>query len=210
MTVSRKQSSKRSQPVKRLQTEKEIEWIEIPVFIHGMNPSKYPGTGEQEYRKLLDRVNNALKLSNKGGFSKDPIFITWGRPTPQSEENDQYLAEVERKIEAYVKTSMGNAYAGPFGLYGVVRDMLFFGITDVSYYLSADGELALRSHVFNFIGQEIRKLDKGAKRCFSITIFGHSAGSVIAHDMLFHLLMIRITPATTKGIRLLKWKNFAK
>jgi hypothetical protein len=50
MTVSRKQSSKRSQPVKRLQTKKEIDWIEIPVFIHGMNPSKYPGTGEQEYR----------------------------------------------------------------------------------------------------------------------------------------------------------------
>jgi len=82
---------------------------------------------------------------------------------------------------------MGNAYAGPFGLYGVVCDLLFFGITDVSYYLSADGEQALRSHVFNFIGQEIRRLDKGAKRCFSITIFGHSAGSVIAHDMLFHL-----------------------
>lgn len=188
MTASHKPSSNASRPIKRLKkTEKEIDWIEIPVFIHGMNPSKYPGTGEQEYRKLLDRVNNALKLSNKGGFSKESIFITWGRRTPQSGENDQYLAEVERIIESRVRKSMGSAYAGPFGLYGIARDLLFFGIADVFYYLSEDGEQALRNHVFNFIGQEIRKLDKDAKCHFSITIFGHSAGSIISHDMLFHL-----------------------
>ncbi len=187
MVASHKKPSKISRPVKRLQTKKEIEWIELPVFIHGMTPSKYPGTGDKEYRQLLGRVNNALKLSNKGGFPKESIFITWGRPTPQSEQSDQYLAEVERKIDSRVKKSMGNAYAGPFGLYGVARDILFFGISDVSYYLSADGEQALRSHIFNYIGQEISKLDKSADHYFSLTIFGHSAGSIIAHDMLYHL-----------------------
>jgi hypothetical protein len=183
MAASRKKISRR---IKSSKSEKPAEWIEIPIFIHGMNPSKYPGTGIEEYRELLRRVAGAMG-EKENGFSKRAIFITWGIPTKQSNAKDQYLAEVERKIETRVKASMKGAYDGPLGLYGYVRDMLFFGISDVSYYLSADGESALRDHVFNYVGQALWKMDKGAKRRYSLTFFGHSAGSVISHDLLFHL-----------------------
>lgn len=171
----------------------EVAWIEIPVFIHGMSPDKDPTPGKRGYNQLLSRVKDGLKAYPEKKFSEEKIFIIWGAPTnpPQSDGTDQYLAEVERKIQAKVKESMGPAYSNPFGLTGYVRDLLFFGIADLFYYISADGELDVREHVFNHISKTIQKLDKGGDDYFSLTIFGHSAGSVIAHDLLFHLFSDR-------------------
>jgi len=169
------------------------EWVEIPIFIHGISPDKDPGTGEEEYLQLLGLVNEKMKAHPGKGFSDEKIFVTWGVPTGQSRAKgtDQYLAEVERKIQAKVKEAMGSAYTNPFGLTGHVRDLLFFGMSDLTYYISADGERDLRNHVFTYISKKIRQLDKRNGDYFSLTIFGHSAGSVIAHDLLFHLFTAR-------------------
>jgi hypothetical protein len=168
---------------------RKMEWTEIPLFIHGISPDRDPATGMKQYYQLLRRVKENLKEHPGKKLSDDEIFITWGVPTspPQHEGTDQHLAEVERKIQEKVKNSMGSAYSNPFGLTGYVRDFLFYGITDLFYYISADGELALREHVFEHISKTISKLDKGVEDHFSLTIFGHSAGSVIAHDLLYHL-----------------------
>ena len=186
MASSDRKTSKLTRAAQRPESEMPVEWIEIPIFIHGMNSSEYPLTGEDQYRELLSRLSKAM--GDQGpGFSQNALFITWGVPTDQSNTNDQYLAEVERKIEARVKKTMGNAYGGVFGLYALARDMLFFGISDVSYYLSADGERALRSHVFGHVGRSLKEMDKTVRRQYSLTFFGHSAGSLISHDLLFHL-----------------------
>jgi hypothetical protein len=176
----------------RPKTQSNIEWIEIPIFIHGISPDKFPATSKREYAQLLDRVSRALKSENKSGFSSEPIYIVWGIPTtpPQTKGNDQYLAEVERDIEGDVRKRMGSAYGIPwpfFGIYSKVRDFFFYGVSDLFYYVSSDGEYALREHIFKYIAQNINKLDRGKNLHFSLTLFGHSAGSVIAHDLLFHL-----------------------
>ncbi len=169
------------------------EWVELPIFIHGISPDKDPGTGEEEYMELLSRVTDAFRKYPGKNFSDEKIFVTWGVPTQQSRAKgtDQYLAEVERKIQAQVKEAMGSAYTNPFGLTGHVRDLLFFGTSDLTYYISADGERDLRNHVFTYISKKIQQLDKKNGDYFSLTIFGHSAGSVIAHDLLFHLFTAR-------------------
>jgi hypothetical protein len=169
--------------------ENKPQWIEIPIFIHGISPDANPSSGQQEYVKLLGLIKEKMKEHPGKGFSDEEIFITWGVPItpPQSSGPNQYLAEVERKIQAKVKESMGNSYSNPFGLTGYVRDLLFFGITDLFYYVSGDGEKDLRKHVFNYISKSIKKLDAKGSARFSLTIFGHSAGSVIAHDFLYHL-----------------------
>jgi len=167
----------------------QIDWIEIPVFIHGISPDKDPIPGKQEYNDLLTRVKDKLKGYPGKKLSNEKIYVVWGTPTTPSQYDgtDQYLAEVERQIQAKVKEAMGPAYSNPFGLTGYVRDLLFFGISDLFYYISADGELDLREHVFGYISNSIQKLDKDGDKYFSLTIFGHSAGSVIAHDLLYHL-----------------------
>jgi hypothetical protein len=180
-------------PWRAARPEKEYEWTEIPVFIHGINPKRYPGTSRLEYDELLQRVNDKLKLHQKVGFSQEKdeqIFVTWGVPTdpPQPSKNDKYLSEAERKIDEKARQSMGAAaYGGILGIHGAARNFFFLGISDIFYYVSSDGKHALRYHVFNYIAQRIREMDRGGRRRFSLTLFGHSAGSVILHDLLFHL-----------------------
>jgi hypothetical protein len=182
-----------AKPTERRTRAEKIEWIEVPVFIHGISPEKDPATGVKEYHQLLSGVKASLKEYPGKKFSDEKIFITWGVPTnpPQTSGTDQYLAEVERKIQAKVVEAMGPAYSNPFGLTGYVRDLLFFGMADLIYYISADGELDLREHIFSQISKTIQKLDRGTDDHFSLTLFGHSAGSVIAHDLLFHLFSDR-------------------
>src|SRR5688572_14656925 len=178
----------------RIAPRNQAEWIELPIFIHGISPESDPGTGEEGYLQLLGRIQEALKQYPGKALSDEKIFVTWGVPTKQSRDQgtDQYLAEVERKIQAKVKDSMGTAYTNPFGLTGHVRDLLFFGMADLIYYISADGERELRDHVFSYISKKIQQLDRGAGTdYFSLTFFAHSAGSVIAHDLLFHLFTAR-------------------
>jgi len=175
-------------PVAKRTEKKEIKWSEVPVFIHGISPDKDPIPSKREYQQLLVRVKEKLKGYPGKKLSDEKIFVTWGVPNPpQSGGTNQYLAEVERKIQAKVKENMGPAYSNPFGLTGYVRDLLFFGMSDLFYYLSADGELDLREHIFAQISRAIQKLDKGPEDHFSLPVFVHSAGSVIAHDLLYHL-----------------------
>lgn len=171
----------------KLAAKKEPEWIEVPLFIHGISPDKFPGGGQAEYLRLFKLIKEKLKKYPEKKLTGQPIFVTWGVPTrPASSGTDQYLAQVERGMQAKVKERMGSAYSSPFGLSGFIRDLLFFGVADLFYYLSADGEADLRKHVFSHIARSIQIMDKENVPNVSLTIFAHSAGSVIAHDMLYH------------------------
>ncbi len=172
----------------KLEPNKGIQWVEVPVFIHGISPDKFPSRGEAEYRQLLKLIKENLEKYPDKKLSGEPIFVSWGVPTtPSAGGTDQYLAQVERKIQEQVKEKMGSAYSNPFGLTGYVRDLLFFGISDLFYYVSADGEKDLRKHIFNHISRAIQLMDKESDDYISLNIFAHSAGSVIAHDMLYHM-----------------------
>jgi hypothetical protein len=172
----------------KLDPRKTVEWLEVPVFIHGISPDKYPGGGEKEYLQLYKLVREKLAKYPGKKFNGQPIFVTWGVPTrPASSGTDRYLAQVERSMQARVKKKMGKAYSSPFGLTGYIRDLLFFGIADLFYYVSADGEKDLRKHVFNHISRAIQIMDKENVASISLTFFAHSAGSVMIHDMLYHM-----------------------
>ncbi|MCC7117965.1 MAG: hypothetical protein IT310_05515 [Anaerolineales bacterium] len=164
------------------------DWQEIPIFIHGISPDKYPNSGVEEYEELLRLVKKQLKEYPDKKFNADPLFITWGVPNKDSSASlNQHLADVERKIQEKVKARMGGAYSNPFGITGHLRDLLFYGMSDLFYYLSPDGEEDLREQIFGIIAKEVKKINKKDNERVSMTIFGHSAGSVIAHDLLFHL-----------------------
>src|SRR5690242_20536955 len=109
----------------KLAPQKGPEWLEVPLFIHGISPDKFPGGGQAESLKLFKLIREKLKKYPEKKLSGQPIFVTWGVPTrPASSGTDQYLAQVERGIQAKVKERMGSAYSSPFGLSGFIRDLL--------------------------------------------------------------------------------------
>jgi hypothetical protein len=165
----------------------ETDWLEVPVFIHGVSPDEKPKSHKAEYSSLLKAINYGLKERGKSPLVK-PIYMEWGRKYPGSKGMDQYLAQVERRLNGLVKESMGNNnYASiPFA-YKTIRELLFFAVADLMYYVSSDGEKALRAHVFRDLAARITELANQGFNRISLTFFTHSAGTLIAHDLLYHL-----------------------
>ena len=126
----------------------ETDWLEVPIFIHGVSPEENPTSHKVEYGTLLKAINYGLKERSKPAL-KNPIYVEWGRKYPGSKGTDQYLAQVERRLNTFVKESMGQGnYASIPVAYKTIRELLFFAVTDLMYYVSSDGEKALRAHVF--------------------------------------------------------------
>jgi len=164
----------------------ESEWLEIPIFIHGVSPEMKPTSHKGEYGDLLKAVNLGLKERGKPKLSK-PIHIEWGRKFRGSKGMDQYLAQVEKTLNTGVLDGMGlGNYSGVLGAYKPVRELLFFAVADLMYYVSSDGKQALRKHVFGGVANKILSLAKQSNR-LSLTFFTHSAGTLIAHDLLYYL-----------------------
>jgi hypothetical protein len=177
----------------------ETDWLEVPIFIHGVSPEENPKSHNTEYGALLKAVNAGLKARSKPALSS-PIYVEWGREYPGSKGMDQYLARVEERLNTMVRESMGNGnYASVPIVYKAARELLFFAVADLMYYVSSDGEQALRKHVFRDLANNITELARQKSNRISLTFFTHSAGTLIAHDLLFHLFGKNYKPGETAG-----------
>jgi len=170
-------------------------WIELPIFIHGVTPDEFPGDHQPEYTALYNNIQKALAEQGKPKFLEAPIPVEWGWRNPEDDTtnspDDSFLADVERKIAK-------QAFAAESGIMDItlnperllnrtIRKFILFGASDLIYYTSADGESTVRSHVFSLISQSIDDYLKIPNARVSLTLVGHSAGSLIAHDLLYHL-----------------------
>ena len=204
-TETSKQNSVLSKAVARSVQAPVEYWDELLIFIHGITPEPIPGPAETSYNKLLQLINEALPPAKKFEESK-VIPISWGAgknlvqnslfETPYA---DQYVAEVERRIAQKVKPTLdeynkldpalifpSRAVRFATQLFKV-RDTLLYGIPDLFFYISADGEQVIRNRVFKTVSDTVQELHGVTQRGISLTLIGHSAGSVIAHDFLYHL-----------------------
>ena len=62
--------------------KEKSEWLEIPIFIHGITPEETPPDHVADYDSLRERVNKHLKLAGKPPLSYSPIYVEWGRRFP--------------------------------------------------------------------------------------------------------------------------------
>jgi hypothetical protein len=170
----------------------EREWLEVPVFIHGITSEREPRAHASAYLAFLGRVNKALAARGKAPFAEPPIMVEWGWEA--SLGKDKYLAEAERLVAR-------EALAFPEGRRGITlnplrrftdgaREAFLYGFADMFYYISADGGRAVRDNVFRHLESEIETVKKAGGRDgarVSLTFIAHSAGTVIAHDFLYRL-----------------------
>jgi hypothetical protein len=182
------------------------DWTEIVVFIHGITPNEHPEDKKHDprtdYNTLFENIQKELKSwPNKPTLDPVPIKITWNwKPTDAPlVYKDQDLAEAERRVanmalelETKIRTVNIAHYILWKWFYKKLRDLIVYGFADAFYYVSRDGETTVRKHVFESLCDEIEnRLNQqhfdGAPAKISLTIIAHSAGSLIAHDFLYHL-----------------------
>ena len=168
----------------------EQEWLEVPVFIHGITSEREPASHASSYFAFLRLVNEALAARGKKAIDGQPIMVEWGWEA--SLGKDKYLAEAERLVarEALPAKRRGLTLNPLRRFADGAREAFLYGFADMFYYVSKDGGRAVRDNVFAHLAGEIRNLKKrggrGSPR-ISLTFVGHSAGAVIAHDFLYRL-----------------------
>jgi hypothetical protein len=183
------------------------KWNEILILIHGITSLLDPERPEISYERLVGPINEELAKNDKPTFKVNNIIpVSWGTGLNStvaapfdSAQVDGYLAEVERRIaqkvmpvlEQYDREDPKHIPSGliRFTLRKAkIRETLLYGIPDLFYYISSDGEQVIRNRLFQIISETVRRLhQESPEPGVSLTIIGHSAGSVIAHDFLYQL-----------------------
>jgi hypothetical protein len=178
----------------------ERGWLEVPVFIHGITSEREPSSHASSYLAFLALVNGALAARGKPPFGAAPIMVEWGWEASLGE--DKYLAEAERVVAREALAPAGKRRGIIFNplrrFNDGARDAFLYGFADMVYYISKEGERAIRENVFRHLEREIRllkKADGSSRPDISLTFVAHSAGSVIAHDFLYRLFGWGARPA---------------
>jgi hypothetical protein len=176
----------------------------VLVFIHGMttdvapsDPTEQGGRYDQFWTAL-----QARKPELKDLFPIGPIKVEWGHqlsPNENPVRDDHKLTEVERFVNDQVSYRNLEHHSGPnniiisdWGIPGIrqvvtnVREgVVSFGLTDVVYYCSDDGETRVRAQVYSQVLLAMQQYL--AEPNVKIHLFGHSLGVTIVHDFLFGL-----------------------
>jgi hypothetical protein len=176
----------------------------VLVFVHGMTPDvalsdpRSPGGTYDKFWKALQTHKPELKDL----FPNGPIFVEWGHqlsPTENPVREDHKITEVERFVNEQVSYQNLKKHPGPnnaltsdWGI-PVIRQIatsvregvVSFGLTDVVYYCSEDGETYVRAHVYNQV--LVKMQPYVAEPNVRIHLFGHSLGVTVIHDFLFGL-----------------------
>lgn len=181
--------------------------VNLAVFIHGMIPDKNPSDTTVEFRTFWSDLC-AFKPELQSLFPADQVvFVAWGQQ-PESAASrlrpDQKLTKAEQNVSELVQYDnvkqrpsennvlmtglFGRDYGMP-GLRGILvnlrEEIVQFGLADVIYYCSTDGEAQVRKVVYGDVLNALRKFQDAEE--VRLHVVGHSLGVTVSHDFLFGL-----------------------
>lgn len=167
-----------------------MRWREVPVLLHGITPGEAPASHEEQYDALLENLAEAIPAAGKGPFGAAAVRLEWGwEDGGRNRWPDAGLAAAERAVrrgvDACEEPILDPTLNPARILHAALRRAFIHGFADLFYYVSADGEAALRDHLFGALAGALG--DPGEGEGLSVTLFAHSAGAVVAHDFLYHL-----------------------
>lgn len=163
---------------------------EIVVYIHGVSQSHFGVPHEEDYRALHDGIADR-NADWPGRF----LGVEWGwNYSPGPAEGHEQLTEAQHKfggriLESLTATRDFTLNPGRFIVDGL-RPLLIYGFSDMFYYVSHDGKRSVRGTVADQIRDFVSRVIPAGEP-ISLTLLGHSAGSVIAFDFAFSLFYER-------------------
>ena len=174
---------------------------EIVVYIHGVSNALQDTPHTSLYKDFHDKIKHETWPQNFCG-------VEWGTKLENgtsNPENQELLTTAQRKLGDPVTAVIDEAKnsssrkdrnssrkdrvkGSDHWISDEIRKLMFYGIGDIFYYVSAEGKKA----VLNAVAGQIRtyittqNID-GEDTLLSLTIISHSAGAVIAFDFLHYL-----------------------
>jgi hypothetical protein len=161
--------------------------VEQFVYIHGVVGDKTRRKKHTEdYTKLRDGISNELQKRGEPELPsiRDSVTVEWGWPTQQAGDTAS-LARAQSHIADRVAAATPRDRTGFTSMLFApavepVRNLLMLGWSDILYYVGKGGKKRVRSLIWNEILNKVGTAEKT-----DLTIVAHSAGTLIAHDLLF-------------------------
>lgn len=168
------------------------EPYEMVVYIHGVMNDRRGRSHRPEYDALHKGISAHLQA--RAWREATVVGVEWGwnfagRARPRSHE---LLTTAQNRLGGRALAalkSQGDFTLNPLRhVVNGFRPLMLYGFGDMFYYVSADGKQAVRLAVTEQIVRALRPaLRRSPVPPISLTLIGHSAGSVVALDFLFHL-----------------------
>ena len=166
---------------------------EYLIYIHGVSRDN-----RQPHQPIYDDLHNGVRavdtlFPNKNDWeAAKRCYVEWGwnYDNHLNPEGDHLLAEAQDqfadKILSQVQAAKDSTI-NPLRMFlSPMRELMIKGFSDMFYYASRDGKSSIRATVASQIMRCIHDpLERGEP--ISLTLLGHSAGSVVAFDFLFYL-----------------------
>ena len=142
-----------------------------------------------DYKRLKNGIEAHL-LSAKKKVWKEGLhcFTEWGWEYKESDAKNlgkshrlkdaqHYIAQ--RQFQ-FIKNRIGFSFFPQKRL----RTIALYGLSDAFYYLSTDGQKSVRARIYNQLYNQIEPIIVDLKNQIALTIIGHSAGSIVAFDIM--------------------------
>ena len=161
---------------------------EIVIYIHGVSNEPRGRSHDSEYQSLHRGI-----AKNLSTWPSEYLGIEWGWnyknvPKPQSQE---LLTDAQRLLGARAIQAVDAPWdftINPGRLFlGDLRKLVIYGFADMFYYVSKDGKKAVRNTAATQVIDYLTPILNDENPNISLTLLGHSAGSVVAFDFLFYL-----------------------
>lgn len=177
----------------------------VLILIHGIIEDTAPSNHTNQYDDLWKALQAKEPVLNRK--IDTVIRVEWGHaPLPASGDllPDEKLTVAENTLLAAVSYNSIKAHRSPDDTFlsfppdilqrAVVRPLsrpiketvITLGVTDSFYYCSADGERAVRGHVYSQVLTGLEPYKTADK--VALHPIGHSQGATMGYDFLFALL----------------------
>lgn len=165
---------------------------EILIFVHGVSADQFGRRHDEEYNLLYEGVTSvAGRQSRWRNAEVCRVEWGWNYDARRDAHSQRLLTLAQTTLGERLLKVIDEAYdptinPGRF-VVNAFRPLLVYGFSDMFYYVSNDGKCAVRSALGEQIMSFIEAGRGDPREPLSLTIVGHSAGSVIAFDFCFYL-----------------------
>jgi len=169
---------------------------DVVYYIHGVTPRREASPHDDLYREF----NQGVRKYNPE-WPEQFWGAEWGWNPGEATSTDQELLS-QAQLQLGDRVLPAVSAAKDFSLnpsrlaLNQLREINFFGFSDMFYYTSNTGKEAVRSSICRQLLTCIEKQSISAEQPLRLTLVGHSAGAVIAFDLLFHLFHPNEAPYT--------------
>ncbi len=188
---------------------------EVVIYIHGISPnvefstlrkneendkSKKKERKEKKVHKSHMKAYETLREGIKAKMKDDSkrsrwenaehCYMEWGWDNDPKLDSraigrSKRLADAQKHMGERITSQMGCYQWIP--LISHIRKLLLFGVSDIVYYVSDDGRQSIRKTICYQVMKNLSDTINQNEDRISLTLIGHSAGSVIALDLATYL-----------------------